>query len=129
MTEPGDDHLAMAAGSMLFDALRFEGGSTYVDPAMASAVFYGDADPDTAAALVANLRPIAVDTAELAPVEPAWHTASTTYLVCTNDQALPPASQRMMAQRAAQVEEWPTDHSPFISRPKPLADLIALHAR
>jgi hypothetical protein len=30
---------------------------------------------------------------------------------------------------ARQMEEWPSDHSPFITRPKPLADLLAVHIR
>lgn len=129
LMEPGEDPFEMTAGSMMFDAMRIDEGSTYVDPAMASAVFYGDADPDTADVLVADLRPMIIDIADLPDLEPAWHTVPATYLVCTNDQALPPASQRKMAQRASQVVEWPSDHSPFITRPKAVADLIAGHAR
>jgi hypothetical protein len=46
-------------------------------------------------------------------------------VVCTEDAALPPAAQREMATRADAVVEWPTDHSPFLTRPDELAALIA----
>jgi hypothetical protein len=46
-------------------------------------------------------------------------------VVCGNDQAISAESQRMMATRAATVVEWPTDHSPFVTRPEAIAALIA----
>jgi hypothetical protein len=58
----------------------------------------------------------------------AWQSIPTTYVVCTNDRALPVASQRVMAARAEAVVEWPTDHSPFVTRHAAIADLVARHA-
>ena len=48
-----------------------------------------------------------------------------TYVVCTRDNAISPGTQRFMAARAGQVVEWDTDHSPFLTRPGDLADLLA----
>src|SRR5207244_2209251 len=57
--------------------------------------------------------------------EPAWKSVPSTYVVCSNDGALPPEAQRWMAQRAEEVVEWSTDHSPFVTRPDAVAELVA----
>jgi hypothetical protein len=44
--------------------------------------------------------------------------------VCAKDNAISPVTQRFMAARASQVVEWDTDHSPFLTRPGDLADLL-----
>ena len=52
---------------------------------------------------------------------PAWRGTRST---CSNDRAIPPALQRQMATRADTVVEWPTDHSPFLTRPVAIAELV-----
>jgi hypothetical protein len=59
--------------------------------------------------------------------EPAWKSIASTYVVCTNDRAVLPEAQRWMVRRATDVVELPTDHSPFVTRPTELADLIVTH--
>ena len=44
--------------------------------------------------------------------------------MCTADQAIHPDHQRAMAANAGTVLEWPTDHSPFLSHPQLVADLL-----
>lgn len=127
LTEPGEDMLGFLAGGKLVDAFVLDEAGVSVDPAAASEVLYGDADPDTAAALVARLRPMAIDAAPASTAVPAWKSIPATYVVCTADRALPVASQRTMAARADEVVEWPTDHSPFVTRPGAIADLVARH--
>lgn len=133
LTEPDADTLALISAKLAASLVVDERGIT-VDPARAAEVFYGDADPDTAAAMIARLRPMplaAVEPPEPAgsagPVwtEPAWRSIPATYVVCTNDQAIPVDAQRKMAARAEEVVEWPTDHSPFVTRPEAVAALIA----
>ena len=75
--------------------------------------------------MVARLRPIPIDAPGSSGTEPAWQSVPATYVVCINDQAIPVSSQRKMAARAAAVVEWPTDHSPFVTRPDAVAELIA----
>jgi pimeloyl-ACP methyl ester carboxylesterase len=41
-----------------------------------------------------------------------------------DDGVFPPEAQRVVATRVDEVVEWPTDHSPFITRPKEIADLV-----
>jgi hypothetical protein len=64
--------------------------------------------------------------AELAGVAThgAWQRLPSTYVVCTEDQAVAPALQRALATRCTRTIEWPTSHSPFLSRPELVADLL-----
>jgi pimeloyl-ACP methyl ester carboxylesterase len=48
-----------------------------------------------------------------------------TYVVCTHDHAISPSLQRAMAAHAQEVVEWDSDHSPFLTRPTQLAELLA----
>ncbi|MDE2746377.1 MAG: alpha/beta fold hydrolase [Chloroflexota bacterium] len=59
----------------------------------------------------------------------AWSKITTTYVVCTEDQALLAEGQRTLARRADRVVEWATDHSPFFSAPHLLVDLLDSLAR
>ena len=52
-------------------------------------------------------------------------TKPSTYVVCTDDRAIPVALQRSCAARIGDVVELPTSHSPFLSRPDELARLLA----
>ncbi|MGH3045335.1 MAG: alpha/beta fold hydrolase [Gaiellaceae bacterium] len=55
---------------------------------------------------------------------PAWKSVPSTYVLCTNDGVFPPEAQRVVAARVDEFVEWPTDHSPFVTRPKELAELV-----
>jgi pimeloyl-ACP methyl ester carboxylesterase len=47
------------------------------------------------------------------------------YLVATNDEALPPEAERMFAQRmGARTVEVPASHVAMVSHPGEVADLI-----
>ena len=54
----------------------------------------------------------------------AWREKPATYVVCTDDRALPVALQRSNAARIGNSIDWPTSHSPFLSRPELVADLL-----
>lgn len=127
MLDIGEDpaSLMIEHGSELLSALSPEGDGMIVDPTRAAELFYGDSDEAGAAAAIARLRAMPLE--ELAPVEqsPAWCTVPSMYVICTADEALPPSLQRQMAVRAGAVVEWPTDHSPFLTRPGDVAALAA----
>ena len=57
--------------------------------------------------------------------EPAWKHVPSTYVICAHDAAIMPSLQRTMAARATDVIELDADHSPFLTRPEELADLLA----
>lgn len=102
--------------------------TTTLDPARAPAVFYGDCSPDDVARALALLRPHGHDTGRQRPEAVAWKEKPTTYVVCGADRAVAPSLQRKLAERIpdAAVVEWPdASHSPFLSRPGDVADLLA----
>jgi pimeloyl-ACP methyl ester carboxylesterase len=105
--------------------------TTEIDPEASLEVFYHDVDPDLARSAAARLRPFqktgyaVIETDAVA----AWRTIPTTYVVCTLDRMIHPETQReMAAAAAADVVEWPTSHSPFLSRPELVAALVAERA-
>ena len=55
----------------------------------------------------------------------AWRTVPSTYVVCDDDRAIAPWIQRAFATRATHSVEWPTSHSPFLSQPDLVVDLLA----
>ncbi|MDX8142123.1 alpha/beta hydrolase [Lentzea sp. BCCO 10_0061] len=93
-------------------------------PADALAEFYGDVDPEMAERAVAMLRPQSARVATDRLRAAGWLTIPSTYLVCDNDKTMPPAVQEELAARASVVHHLPTSHSPFLSMPGPLAELL-----
>jgi len=55
----------------------------------------------------------------------AWRRVPSTYVVCADDDVVHPVLQRAMARRATRRLEWPGGHSPIVSRPQAVAQLIA----
>jgi pimeloyl-ACP methyl ester carboxylesterase len=100
-------------------------GGVAVDPAKAHELFYADSDEQVVADVIPRLRPMGVGGGAGPASEPAWKTVPSTYIICTEDGALPPSAQREMAAHADAVAEWPTDHSPFLTRPRDIAELLA----
>ncbi len=128
MIEAGEDPLAVMRDhpAPLSEAIVPVDGGYGVDPARIHEVFYGDSDANVAADAAARLRPMPVGDSWLA-TRAAWTGMPSTYVLCTSDRAISPDAQRVMAARATEVVEWPCDHSPFLTRPDELADLLASH--
>jgi hypothetical protein len=55
----------------------------------------------------------------------AWHDAPSTYVICEQDNAIPPVAQEQMSRRAGEVRRMDASHSPFLSRPGEVVELIA----
>ena len=129
MTDQGEapmQHM-QAHPSPMMAAIRTEGGVLTVDPEMLHEAFYEDSDVARVAEIEKLLRPMPLGDTWMVDVEPAWRQAPSTYVVCTNDKAISEAAQRAMAVRADEIVEWDTDHSPFLTRPADIADLLAKH--
>ena len=102
-----------------------------VVPEYAYDAFYHDVDPQVAAECTAQLRPFARvgwDLVETS-VPPAWSLYPTTYVVTAQDHGVNPDDQRAMAAKANNVVELDTSHSPFLSQPRKVADIIAERVR
>jgi pimeloyl-ACP methyl ester carboxylesterase len=107
------------------------GVDTYITPSAFHSVFCADLPATTAAVMAAGQRPI--DAAALGEPsgEPAWKTIPSWYLVASNDHAIPPATERFMAERAgATTVEIASSHVAMISHPDVVTHLIleATHA-
>lgn len=110
----------------------YPGGlDTYITPSAFHSVFCADLPATTAAVMAASQRPIAAAALGEPSGAPAWKTIPSWYLVASNDQAIPPATERFMAKRAgATTVEIPSSHVAMISHPAVVTDLIldAAHA-
>ena len=115
----------------LLEAIVPAGEQCSFDPRFAQSIFYGDSEPETVAAIAPRLRPMVLDAAAMVATPSVPRTVPSTYVVCSRDGAIPPEAQLQMAQGLDRVVVWPTDHSPFLTRPGDVADLLelTLHAR
>jgi len=92
--------------------------------------FYADCDDETASAAVAALDPQPI-LAFVAPVSiQNDRDIDRRYVLATQDNAIPPALQRRMTQDThfTEVAELPTSHSPFLSQPDKLTELLVRFA-
>ena len=111
--------------TLLASALRVDNDLMSVDPQLATEALYADVEHGLASAAVAELVPSTLRTLEQPANEPAWTTTPSRYVICTKDQALSPNRQREMAERiGTSTLELDTSHSPFLSQPEAVADLI-----
>ncbi|MGA3267571.1 MAG: alpha/beta hydrolase [Verrucomicrobiota bacterium] len=87
--------------------------------------FAQNAGPDTLAILNAIQRPLSVKCIqEKAPV-PAWKSKPSWFLVAEEDRMIAAKTQRFMAERMkAKIHAHPVDHTPSITAPKYVADLL-----
>jgi pimeloyl-ACP methyl ester carboxylesterase len=89
--------------------------------------FAADATDNEAAVMAAVQRPLSVASFTESEGAAAWKTIPSWYLVCTEDQMIPPPAQEFLAKRMnATVRSVPSSHAPFMSRPQEVADIIAL---
>ncbi len=87
--------------------------------------FAADVDPVKARVMYAVQQPLAATAFNQVMGLPAWKSLPSSYLITTNDEALPPAAQRLFARRmGATVIEVPSSHLPFVSHPRDVVKLI-----
>jgi len=101
------------------------GVDTYITPSAFHEVFCADVPARTAAVMAAEQRPLDAGTLGEPSGPPAWKTIPSWYLVAKDDHAIPPATERFMAQRAGStVREVRSSHVAMISRRDDVTDLI-----
>lgn len=101
------------------------GQDLYLDLGQFHAAFAADVDRDTSDVMAATQRPWS----GAGFYEPsgafAWKTVPSWYLLCTEDKAIPAATQRFMAERAhARIREVPASHVSVVSQPEAATELI-----
>ncbi|BCI52179.1 hypothetical protein NIIDNTM18_14570 [Mycolicibacterium litorale] len=123
----GESLFSVSGGSPMgwAAAHRQCGGDGYLDVPDPVEVFYGDVDAVTADRAVRQLGYLSYAAGRQVLTEAAWKTVPSTYIICEEDRALPPAVQERFARHADEVHRMGTSHSPFLSRPADLAGLVA----
>ena len=116
-----------APASELLSCARFseDGSETVVEGDGVAGAFYGDCDPAAQRWALERLGHQPTASLTQAPRELAWSSKPATYVVCTEDRALPAWHQRQMAENAGRVVELAASHSPFLSMPDELAAILA----
>jgi pimeloyl-ACP methyl ester carboxylesterase len=107
-------------------ALDQEGRTRWINREAAIRVLFADCDDTTATAAFNRLRPQGTCGYGLPYALPALPSASTTYVVCTEDRIVNPEWSKRIARERLAVDliEMPGSHSPFLSRPKDLAAVL-----
>jgi pimeloyl-ACP methyl ester carboxylesterase len=117
-----DDELP---GTGLEEALLFDDdGHVSMEREGARRAFYLDCAPEDADAALDRLRPTALSCLGGPTTVAAWRERPSTYAVCSEDRAVHPELQRLLARNCTTTVTWPTSHSPFLSRPELVADLL-----
>jgi pimeloyl-ACP methyl ester carboxylesterase len=101
------------------------------DAAAARDVFYHDCSPEDVSWAFARLRPQAgAPRREPCPLT-SWPPGDRAYILCREDHAISPAWSRRAARERLEVEaiELEGSHSPFLSRPATLAEVLDRLAR
>ena len=104
---------------------RDDGGeTTSVVAELARPIFYNDCTAATVSWETARLGRQRMANFSDQPSAIAWRDRPSTYVVCRDDNAVHPDLQRILARRATTTIEWPTGHSPFLSQPQLVAELL-----
>lgn len=102
-----------------------QGRTVWIDFDFVRKMFYADCDEPTAAAAIDHLRPQAAYpwTLPCSLSEPP--SVPCTYVVCAEDQVVSLEWSRRIAHRiGADIVELPGSHSPLLSRPSAVADVL-----
>ncbi|MEX0847201.1 MAG: alpha/beta hydrolase [Ilumatobacteraceae bacterium] len=100
-------------------------GTSVLDHTTAVPALYGCCTPAQAAAATQRLSPQPMVTFLQAPNGSPRDSIPSTYVVCSNDEAIAPAHQEIMATRCTATITLDTDHSPFVSMPADVARILA----
>ncbi len=75
-------------------------------------------------------RPIAVACIQEAAPKPAWRSKPSWFLIAEEDRMISPKTQRFMAERmGAKVWTRPVDHTPLLTAPGVVVDILLEAAR
>jgi pimeloyl-ACP methyl ester carboxylesterase len=99
-------------------------GTSTVPDGQARPSFYADCSDELVGWAGSMLRPQSQAVLGGVNARAAWRAIPSTYVLLTEDQALPPDFQAMFAAQATETVKFDASHSPFLSKPAQLADLF-----
>jgi len=95
-----------------------------------AAAFAPDATTEEQGRLAATQRPLAADCITVPVSRPRWKDLPTWFLIAERDRMIPPETQRFMAERmGARVHAKALDHTPSVTAPAAVVDIILEAAR
>ncbi len=122
-SEESASEVASPPPTRLEGQMRIEGEQIFVETGDAREIFYGRCPSPLVSEAIRRLRPMSIHGfSERRPA--AWESIRSTYVVCSEDQALHPLVQERMAERCTHTERLATDHSPFLSAPERLSEIL-----
>lgn len=104
-------------------------GTSVLDPVLAGPALYGSCSPAISMAAIERLTPQPMATMAAELTASALGRLHSTYVVCSEDRAVHPVHQRIMAERCTDSVTLETDHSPFVSMVAETADILENCAR
>jgi pimeloyl-ACP methyl ester carboxylesterase len=100
-------------------------GLIWLPDAAFAAAFAQNGTVEEQAVLAAVQRPIAAACIGVAVERPLWKDRPSWFLVAEHDHMIVPETQQFMAQRMnAQVRSYPVDHTPSVTAPNVVVDII-----
>lgn len=105
-------------------------GLIWLPEAAFATAFAQHASADDLAVLAAVQRPIAIDCITVPVGRPLWKDIPCWFLVAEDDRMIVPATQRFMAERMkATIRAHAVDHTPSVTAPRAVVDIIRDAAR
>ncbi|MDX3371189.1 alpha/beta hydrolase [Streptomyces sp. ME02-6987-2C] len=104
-------------------------GRLRLDPVDAQKNLYGDVDEPTAARAVELLRPEPPSIFGATPSHVSWRDTPSIYIGGRDDHAIAAPLISRFAARCSASETWKTSHSPYLSHPTAVADLVQRRRR
>ncbi|WP_433203025.1 alpha/beta fold hydrolase [Nocardia sp. CA-107356] len=99
-------------------------GRLRLDPDDARAKLYGDVEESVATRAVELLRPEPPSIFAATPTRVSWRDTPSIYLRGQQDRTIAMPLPDRFAARCSRTETWDTSHSPYLSRPAAVGDLI-----
>lgn len=119
------DSLLGALNNQLLPWIKPQEDGLTTLPETTETIFYGDVAAADLEAAQARIAPHTISSMAAELTGAGWHDIPSTYVICEQDQAIPPPAQEAMAQRATNVIRLQSSHSPFLSQPDKVADILA----
>jgi pimeloyl-ACP methyl ester carboxylesterase len=118
------------AHSMAPELAPDEDGWIWMPEESFSKAFAHHATADQIALLRAVQRPISVKCIQEAAPEPAWSSKPSWFLIAEEDRMINPKTQQFMADRMrAQTRSFAVDHTPLVTAPEPVVQIILAAAQ
>lgn len=123
-TDRDDDSLGNPVVADFFEKMDVTDGVMTARPERLRDVWYGDCSDDDVAFCAARLRPHPMGTNPMIVPRAAWRDVSSTYVICEHDGSITLDYMRAAAMLTEHRVSWPTSHSPFLSRPELVINLV-----